>query len=315
LIWLCLQVGVARAEGRVALVNLRFIDVPDEARRQWQDAIVRAVETRGLEVVTDEEMRELQAASHDLFDCVEARCTSEIGRRLHAELLLSGQISKLNEEWQARLALHAVDLGTTTENQVHHGSAETFGERLTETVSDLILADRRVARAVLVVRSRPPGAAIQIDGRRVGIAELEVTVPAGRHRLEATHENHDPFGMTFEVGPRERLEIELKLPPRTSHAPLLQTPPSPMWWTLRRIASVVMIVAGGALLISGIPLLALDGGCATDHCVFKYDTGAGGGALVGVGAALAVTGAVVLLTTRDAPVQTALAPGGLALRF
>jgi hypothetical protein len=310
---------VARAEGRVGLVNLRFVDVPDQERREWRDAIQKGVEARGLQVISDANVRYVEGTSRELFDCfVEDRCRTEVGRRLQADLLLTGQISKEKDEWQANLSLYAVDLGTTAKNQVIHCpscSAATFRDRLVETVNDLITADRTVPRAALLVRTRPPGAAIKVDGRPVGTAELEVTVMAGMHRLEATHENHDPFETTIEVKPQERLEVDLKLPPRTSHAPPSAAAPRQSWWTLRRIASVAMIAAGGALFISGIPLLAIDGGCATDHCVFTYDTGGGGGALVGIGAALAVTGAIVLLTARSPQMQASFGPGSMAVQF
>ena len=69
-----------------------------------------------------------------------------------------------------------------------------------------------------------------------------------------------------------------------------------------------MMAVGAAGLIAGIPLLAVDGSCAGDHCRSFLDTKAGGGALMGVGAALVVAGGLVLLTSRAAPVRATLAP-------
>jgi PEGA domain len=318
---LCAQVGVARAEGKLGIVNLRFVDVGDQERREWRDAVQRAVEARGLGVVSDANLRYVQSTSGELFDCfTEDRCRTEIGRRLQADLLLSGQISREKDELLGNLALHATDLGTTVKNQVIHCpgcTAAAFRERLGEAVSELITTDRGLQRATLLVRTVPPGAEVRCDGRPVGKAELEVTVVAGAHRLIATHENHDPLEMNVQVKPQERLEVELKLPPRTMHSPPTLPPaPNASWWNIRRIAGVSMMALGAAGLITGIPLLAIDGTCAetltppsgAPICYSYHSYTGAGGAFVGLGAALVVVGGVVLLTSRATPAQATLAP-------
>jgi hypothetical protein len=305
--------ATARAEGRVAVVNLRFIDVPDLERKAWSEHIRQALEGRGLEVVSASSIKYVQDTSTELFDCfAEDRCRTEIGRRLQADLLLTGTIAREKDEWQANLTLHATDLGTASKIQPVHCpscTSATFEQRLMETVSDMVNFDRGLVRGVLLVRTRPPGARIKIDGRPVGQAELEVTVVAGSHRLEATHENHDPLLVTVDVKPRERIEVDLKLPPRTitSVEPPPQQPQQRQsWWTTRRIAGVAMAAAGVAMIIASIPLFVIDG--TSESHLYRYDTAAGAGALVGIGSALAVTGGVVLLTSKSPPVKAALAP-------
>lgn len=304
--------GAARADGRVGLVNLRFVDVGDQERRDWRDAIQRGVEARGLQVISDANLKYVQSTSRELFDCfTEDRCRTEIGRRLQADLLLTGQISREKDELLANLSLHAVDLQTTVKNQVVHCpgcTAATFRERLVETVNDLITADRGLHRATLLVRTVPPGAEVRVDGRPVGTAELEVTVVAGPHRLQATHENHDPMEVSIDVKPQERLEVDLKMPPRTSHAPPLPPEPKVSWWNTRRIAGVAMMAAGLAGVIVGAPLLAIDGSCHGDNCPQFWDNKGSGGALVGLGAALVVAGGVVILMSRPQPMRATLAP-------
>jgi len=138
----------------------------------------------------------------------------------------------------------------------------------------------------------PPGAEVRVDGRPVGTAELEVTVVAGPHRVQATHENHDPLEVSVDVKPQERLEVDLKMPPRTSHAPPLPPEPKVSWWNTRRIAGVAMMAAGLAGVLVGAPLLAIDGSCHGDNCPQFWDNKGSGGALVGLGAALVVAGGV-----------------------
>ncbi len=309
----CLQAGAAWAEGRVGLVNLRFVDVPTEEREAWLGALQHEAEARGLQVISEANLRYVQSTSSDLFACaVEDRCRTEIGRRLGADLILTGQISRANNEWLANLTLHAVDLGTAVKSQVVHCpgcTPATFQERLTETVSDLVSADRATARATLIVRTLPPGAAIAVDGRPVGTAECEVTVVAGAHRLEATHDNHDPLKIDVELRAQERLEVDLKLPPRSLLPPsALAAKARRDWWTTRRIAAVAMMAAGGVGVIIGIPLVAIDGSVSWERA-HRYGTSAAGGALLGIGAAVAVIGGVVLLTSRGpTPTRAVLAP-------
>jgi hypothetical protein len=318
LVVLCAQVGSALGDPPVvAMVNLRYVDVPDQQRKSWRDAIIAGLEARGLGVTSDANLNYVETTSRELFACFgEDRCRSEIGKRLQATAILTGQISKEKDEWQANLTLHAVDLGFTVKSQTVHCpgcTPDTFKERLIETINDLITADRNLQRASLLVRTRPPGAAVRVDGRAVGTAELEVVVVAGTRRLSATHENHDPLEITVEVKPQERLEVDLKLPPRALHGPVAPLlPPPPRWWTLRRIAAVAMLAAGGAGVLVGIPLLATSNHCdgpAVMPCLYRNGTDSAGGAILGVGAALAVTGALVLLTAPRAVLPRAtLAP-------
>jgi PEGA domain len=311
--------GNAAAAGRVGLVNLRFVDVPDRDREAWLAAIQKTLETRGLQVISEANLRYVQSTSAELFACFgEDRCRTEIGRRLQADLLLTGQVVHDKDEWQGNLTLHATDLGLTAKNQAIHcpGCSEaTFQERLVETVNDLVNADRATARATLLVRTQPAGAAVKIDGRPVGTSELEQIVAAGARHLEVTHENHDPVDMTVETRAGERLEVDLKLPPRTPHPattlPSVAAAPSKRaWFTMRRIVGVSMVAAGVVGLVAGIPMAALDGH-RVENGVFYYGKGigAGGAALCGIGGALVVTGGLVLLLSRNAePPRAVLAP-------
>jgi hypothetical protein len=310
--------GTASAAGRVGLVNLRFVDVPDRARETWLGAIQKTLETRGLQVISEASLGYVRSTSAELFACFdEDRCRTEIARRLQADVLLTGQVVHDKDEWQGNLTLHAADLGLTVKNQAIHcpGCSEaTFGERLVETVNDLINANRATERATLLVRTQPAGATVKIDGRQVGTSELEQIVAAGARHLEVTHENHDPVDMTVEARAGERLEVDLKLPPRTPHpAVVAAVPPvssKRAWWTLRRIVGVTMMAAGAVGLIAGIPMAALDGH-RVENGVFYYGKGigAGGGALCGIGGALVVTGGLVLLLSRNAePPRAVLTP-------
>jgi hypothetical protein len=305
--------GAARADGRLGVVNLRFVDVGDEDRRDWRDAIQRGVEGRGLQLISDANLHYVQSTSRELFDCfTEDRCRTEIGRRLQADLLLSGQISREKDELLANLSLFAVDLQMTVKNQVLHcpGCAPAvFRDRLVEAVNDLITADRGLSRATILVRTIPPEAAVRVDGRPAGIGELELIVTAGPHKLQAMHENHDPLLLDVELKPGERLPVELKLPPKTVHVAPPIAPVKTSWWTMRRIAGVTMMAVGAAGIIVGAPLIAISGSCADNICYNFNDDKAGGGALVGLGTALVAVGGLVLLTSRSAPVQATLGPG------
>lgn len=46
--------------------------------------------------------------------------------------------------------------------------------------------------AMLSVRSRPPGAAVLLDGKRVGVTPLELPAARGHHKLTLSHERYSP---------------------------------------------------------------------------------------------------------------------------
>ena len=68
-------------------------------------------------------------------------------------------------------------------------------------------------RGVLVLRSTPPNADVQIDGRRVGFTELERPIFAGPHEVVVSRLGLSPEHLRIDIGAEQRLLLSLSLNP------------------------------------------------------------------------------------------------------
>lgn len=318
--------GLARGEGRLAIVNLKFMDAPDGDRAILRAAVERAAREAGLQLVPQTQVQQVESASRPLFDCfVEDRCRAELGRQLEASFLFSGLLSREDGAWVAAVELFDVELATVAKREqvaCPRCSAADFERRLGQVTAELIRGARQAPRATLVIRSHPPGAEVRVDDRLVGTSDLEVAVMAGSHTVQFRREGGQPVTLPVEVSARERKLVEVVLPlvagvpprpdapgdsPGASRVDAPKKPPT--WWRPQRIAGVTLAAAGLGLVVASIPFFVLDGECSDEgRCLFERDFGAAKlGLLVG-GLALAATGAVVVLTTPKAKAQAAIAP-------
>ncbi len=180
--------------------------------------------------------------------------------------------------------------------------------------------------STLVIDSVPHGATVMLDGVELGTTPLDVEVTAGEHLVELSAEGHAPFEQSVDVerGTRERLRlVMIEEAPVAAPPPQLDTGP-----TRRRgrvILSSVLLGSGVAGIGAGVALLVLHGrpitaDCsganidADGDCHFLHDTQLGGAVALGLGAAAAVTGGVLLglelRRGRGSSVSVAPAPTG-----
>lgn len=193
-------------------------------------------------------------------------------------------------------------------------------------------ARARVAPASLVVRSKPEGAHVILDARRVGATPFDSQVYAGKHTLRVEKDGYPTFSREIDIADGQRLEIDASLDrgkPRDSGQPQIgsqhgNTGESPNATTRsepqrRSIAPWLLIGGGGAAMITGGVLIALDedqvqGGTS----VPRYNDRAPGGiVLAATGAAVAVVGGVWLWKSRHAKAtvtpSVGVSSGGAAL--
>ncbi len=66
-------------------------------------------------------------------------------------------------------------------------------------------------RARLVVEATPPGATVQVDGKRVGTAPVTVRVTPGRHTVTVTADDHDAYSeaVVLEAAKERKLGVAL----------------------------------------------------------------------------------------------------------
>lgn len=156
------------------------------------------------------------------------------------------------------------------------------------------------------VTSDPSGAAVRVDGRRVGKTPWTGELPAGEHTLELHAPGYASEARTLTtldgIEEREHIELMARARPR---------PYWPAWMTLS---------LGVALGIAGTALIAIDGKewtgrCAGEdldvlgNCRYVYATGELGIGLAAAGAASFGTGVGLMIWA-----QTSRHGGGLAVR-
>lgn len=82
------------------------------------------------------------------------------------------------------------------------------------------------APALLVLRSEPPGARVEVDGAGRGETPLEVRLEAGRaHRVRLTKEGHDDAEATVELRAGQRREETVRLAPQLGEVRVAARPP------------------------------------------------------------------------------------------
>jgi len=171
---------------------------------------------------------------------------------------------------------------------------------------DVLLKDveTRTMPATLTVRTTPPGAQVEIDGRIVGVTPLDHGVYAGRHRVVLHLRGYEDSIQTREILAGETTTVDVDLKPAQAaaidqHPPDEGevTPPRPSRWK-----PWTVIGAGATIAIAGGVLVAIDrdnggdGGLQYEH----RNTAAIGLGGMGVGAAVTAVGVIWLLREDDA---------------
>jgi hypothetical protein len=157
---------------------------------------------------------------------------------------------------------------------------------------------------------------VLIDERNVGAVEAtgsarELTVPLGRHRVwveTTTESEHEPLRTTIALDSTDArviLEFPVPAPPPPSIAPIDKPDvelPSPHKRVAPRWVEIAALASGGAALVAGAVLWALDSRCPRGAdpndiaaCPELYDTRIAGITLVSAGVAAALTGGVMLV--------------------
>jgi len=316
---LVLVLAAARPAGaeRLALVHLVVSDGTDAERVAVRATVEQALRKGGAEVVEPSELV-LSAELATRQGCVQDdRCRAELGAQLAADVLVMGRIAKEDEAWVARLSTFDVGLDTfTARDQVACARCgpKLLEQRLGQLVSSLLKAHRAFGRGTLIVHSRPAGAEVQLDQRRVGVTDLELTVAAGAHTVEVLRDGGATVVLAVEVASHERKLLELELrpaKPASTHlvprvAAVLPTISHPagsdqhhgrLWL---QILGGVALSGGVALAATGVGLLVEDGRGACElaagsrQCAALTDSrGAGLGWLIP--GAILVAGGVAML--------------------
>jgi hypothetical protein len=228
--------------------------------------------------------------------CADDACVQRRASAHGARYVLRGTVEERDRNFATTLQL----LDATTLQPVAEArrDCEVCGTaELLETLADqgAALGTRPAVEAprlgMLVLRTRPAGAQVRVDGEAVGQTPLRHPLPVGPHRVSFERAGHHPVerDVVAAAGVEELVEVEL----RGRRRPL-------------RIVGAVLLGAGLPTAGLGGALLGLDGRpdrgrCTGDdvdfegRCRFSFETSTAGVATLAGGVVLAAAGLGLLI--------------------
>lgn len=293
-------------------------DVRPEERARLGDALWAALDRLGLRRVPDTDREAVLQGEAGLRACLDRDdCLERLGRLLEATHVISAQVVRTAPTaYKVEVRLFDVDVGQNgalIEWSCTGCGIEDVGGKLDTLVESAVQKDNERPRATLLIRSSPPNADVQIDGRKVGFTELERRVFAGPHDIVVSLDRLglSPEHMHIEVSAEQRLVLSLSPgPPQKVEKPEPVAQPSPVLvpvpppargverhsrWKLG--LGIPLLVAGLGVGGLGVASLLLDGRCIDNSmpCDKVFDSKLAGYIEIGVGAAAAVTGVALII--------------------
>jgi hypothetical protein len=302
----------ARDDGPERLVLLR-VDFSGNLTSPLRESLTTRL-TEGLTSVGFEVQR--PGSVSRAAGCTQPDCLRELADRLDARYLVAARVEESAKTFEITLELYngrtGVVVGTSRERCEICG-AEEVGEKMSLAAASVRARLQVLSRAPVrfVIRTRPHGAAIQIDDKAAGETPVDLTLAAGAHHMRIERPGFSPLERSFTVtsGVDETLDLDLvKLPS-----------PFPF-----RAAGWSALAGGAVLAAAGVYFLRMDGrevSCAPSvqdpagRCPRVYRTNALGAALLGASAVSATLGGVWLYLAPPAPGSEHAFALGASARF
>ena len=269
-------------------------NVPQPLRKTLVDKL-----TAGLTAVAFQVMRPPEGPSADSMGpgqtCEDADCWRQAAVSAGVSYLISLKVEEQDKTFAITLELISGRSGAvvgTNRERCEICGAEEVGEKMSLAAATLRTRLQSLAEAParFVIRTRPDGARVKLDGKAVGQTPIDVHLKSGEHQVVIEREGFSPLERTFSVtsGVDETLDLDLvRLP--------TQFPFGVAGWTA--------IGAGVAMAAGGLYFLSRDGdevSCTKTQmdldgdCPEVYDTKILGASLLGLSAVSVTLGGVWL---------------------
>lgn len=207
------------ADERPGLVVLALRAVAEDAERAAfvDELLLQQIERVGRFKVLG--MSDLKALvgfdkARQVARCDDTSCAAEIGGALGVRYIVAGLVSRV--EGNTVLAVKMLDTRSTTvlDRTTVQGADDprSYEALVARAVADLELLFQ-ARPGVVLVRTKPDGAAVSIDGTPAGTAPVEVNLAPGRHELTASLDRHHPARSTLSVSEALHVATELALEP------------------------------------------------------------------------------------------------------
>lgn len=289
---------------------------PAEAQQAAIDAVTRALTADQITVIgTPDAQRRM--VGEPFAECNALDCGAQVARSLGVDFVV------LVTLWAPRGEPTSVVVTLIGANDSAAGDAPIDGDVVAATLRALTTAQQRWQAAqmgFLEVRSNPPGAAVEIDGRLVGQTPIRHLAMAGLRSVRIHLEGYEPVEERVRVEPTREHPVEVTLTQATEPPPVAvpETRTEPHWanW----LVGGALVAGGIAALVSPIHTLARLGECVESGglepgwCRSEVTFGVQSGVLLGVGAA-ALIGGIVFLAAQPFQITTVVTPDSAALQL
>lgn len=282
---------------RVGVVRLKFTgNVVEAARELFAQKLAEGLAVADFEVTSGAAVAaQLKAAGLDPHGCTDEDCYRRAAPALGVAYLVAGSVGELQKTYEISLAIvngrTGAVIGTHRERCEICG-VEEAGEKMGLAASALRARLEAMAKvpARFVIKSKPAGAVVAMDGQTIGRTPIDREIAAGAHTLQITAEGYDPMERTLTVVSGVDETLDLYLQPLPSKFPFAK-------------AGWGAIAAGAVALGAGIYAMSKDGdelACSAaekdpwGHCPHLRNTRELAAGLVGLGVGAATLGGVWL---------------------
>jgi hypothetical protein len=304
---LVLTPALARAESAVVLVAERG-DAEELAAARG--GVIEALAERGIRLVR----------APDGEPCAEAACAAQIAGTTGADFVAIVELETVRLEAggeRQQVRVHVVRAEGAPHDAVVIAGAGGCGVAASAALAEALERAGQTRMGFLLVRTRPSGAAVEIDGEPAGESPLRRMVSAGEHRVRVVREGGEPREQSVEVAAREETALEIDLEAEQENAPIpthTRSEASPLNW----IIGGALAIGGVVVLISPLQTIATEGECVDliegVGCVERVHFGVQSGILLGVGLAL-LAAAVIVDVVAPIRVEVAASSGSAMLRL
>jgi hypothetical protein len=287
------------ADQTVAMLSAQIGgDADPELRLQLQEAVRRGLTAAGYSLVDHDTLRRALRDS-ELIDCTSKTCLSQISEQLNARHFLRAKVEASGAAYS--LTLELLDLEGAVVRTLDESCAVCTITELIEligTTAEEVMTTRETRPVPVLVISQPEGAELTVGDRSVGRAPWSGELPPGEHEVAAHLAGHSEAVKTIEVTTsHETQRFEIILAP--VKGPVDEPKPTRPFRTWKWVAAG----AGGAALVTGVVLIAIDGSGTCDtggaECPEEYQSMGAGIASVSVGVAAGAASVWMFLRDRD----------------
>jgi hypothetical protein len=178
----------AGGKPRVAVLEIRIEgDAAPQLRDQLDKSLAGGLFKAGWEVVTRTQVARKLEGSPELVGCSTTTCLEAIGEMVGTSRFVRVRVSATGAAYTVEIELLAADVATGPIARMDKSCAPCTFDEANEMMSNAAAQLREGAGDKVMVRvsSDPAGAVIELDGKALGVAPLELEMLPGDHVFRA----------------------------------------------------------------------------------------------------------------------------------